>query len=61
MLRDKEEHFKLSSDHFQTVHIDIMGSLLSVESPTDSYFLSYQYLLTMTDRATRCVDASPQK
>lgn len=49
--------FELPSNHFQTVHMDIVGPLPPVKNLTYLYFSSYWYLLTMFDRATKWIEA----
>lgn len=55
--RPGEKQFNLPSDRFETVHIDIVGPL----SPsTSTLFPTPQtYLLTMMDRSTRWMEATP--
>ena len=51
--------FDLPSSRFQTVHIDIVGPLPTVQNPTDPYISPYRYLLTCIDRATRRIEIQP--
>ena len=52
-------NFDLPSSRFQTVHIDIVGPLPTVQNPTDPYISPYRYLLTCIDRATRWIEVQP--
>lgn len=54
-IKSEVQPFKLPSDHFQTVHFDMVGPLPPVRNQTD--FLPFRYLLTMIIRTTRWVEA----
>lgn len=51
--------FDLPSSRFQTVHIDIVGPLPTVQNPSDPYISPYRYLLTCIDRTTRWIEVKP--
>ena len=53
------QNFSIPGERFQTVHMDIVGPLPSVQNIGDPYNRSYRYLLTMIDRATRWVEVQP--
>ena len=52
-------NFDLPSSRFQTVHIDIVGPLPTVQNPSDPYISPYRYLLTCIDRTTRWIEVKP--
>ena len=50
---------EISSERFETIHIDIVGPLPASTSPGSEYQYSYRYILTCIDRNTNWIEAIP--